>query len=66
MKSIRESMREFHHAWADLLRILAEMLNESAARIDGRAFRDEERERAAERPICVCMAPDLFCEVHNA
>jgi len=44
MKSLRELAREFNHAWADLLRVLAEMLNEAAARFDGRAFADEARE----------------------
>ena len=44
MKSLRESAREFNHAWADLLRVLAEILNEAAARFDGRAFADETRE----------------------
>ncbi len=44
MKSLRESAREFNHAWADLLRVLAEILNEAAARNDGRAFADEARE----------------------
>ena len=44
MKTLRESSREFSHAWADLLRVLAEILNETAARFDGRAFADEVRE----------------------
>ncbi len=66
MKSLRESAREWDHAWADLLRTFAEMFEEAAARADGRAFRDEAREIRESRPICVCLADDLFCEVHQA
>ncbi len=55
MKSLRESAREFNHAWADLLRVLAEMLNEAAARFDGRAFADEAREIRDEKAIAAAL-----------
>ncbi len=48
-KSLRQSLREWDHAWADLLRTFAKMLNESAARADGRAYRDQLREYLDER-----------------
>jgi hypothetical protein len=44
VKSLRESLREWDHAWADLLRTFAQMLNEAAARADGRAYRDQLRQ----------------------
>ena len=69
MKSIRESIRDFNHAWADLLRVLANDLNRTADRFDARAWYDEGleiMEAYKDPPTCVCLADDLFCEVHNA
>lgn len=76
MKSIRESTRDFNHAWADFLRILANELDATADRFDVRAWYDEGLELLEEkrsegredRLCCVCGAPDpnLYCEVHDA
>ena len=44
MKSARESIRDFNYAWADLLRALAEMLNDTADTFEVRAMFDEGQE----------------------
>ena len=68
VKSARESIRDFNYAWAVMLRALADMLEDTADRFELRAIVDEGRQIQEDTPgdICVCLAPDLFCEVHNA
>ena len=42
--SLTEQLRDFSYAWAEVLRALASMLNDTALRIDARAWAQEDED----------------------